>query len=270
MIIGVTGANGQLGRELIEQGCIRLNGRLISEQLRYDIKVRSPDAIINCAAMTDVDGCETQMSWALSVNAAGVDWLSWVYSGYLIQVSTDYIFDGVSGPYGVRDAPNPLSVYGLSKLGGELAIKSHKSDWLIVRTTILFSDTDNNFVSAIVKQLRTGEPVKLYNPYLSGTPTYVPALAAEMIRIIKEGYTGVAHIAGNQCMTRLDFARLIAVAFGYNPDLIIPNEGPVNGAIRPPKAGLICDHSGYGKINSHDITDGLEELENKEVIAPIR
>ncbi|MHC4196270.1 MAG: sugar nucleotide-binding protein [Planctomycetota bacterium] len=154
-------------------------------------------------------------------------------------------------------------MYGWSKFGGELVTRRHRGPSLIIRTTILFSNANNNFVAKIVAQLAAGKSVTMYSPNLSGTPTYVPALATEILRMVYENYTGTAHIAGWKVITRLDFAKQIALAFDYNPDLIQPTADDPIGAPRPMKAGLFCDHSGYGSVMTHDFVDGLKELANK-------
>jgi dTDP-4-dehydrorhamnose reductase len=270
MKIAVTGPNGQLGRELVKQGALPLYGRLMSEEMTASIGCIKPDAIINCAASTDVDRCETNILQAAATNAAGVELLSYCFPGYLIQISTDYVFDGVSGPYGVRDAPNPINVYGWSKLGGELVTKRHRGPSLIVRTTILFSSAKNNFVAKVVKQLRAGGRVDLYNPDITGTPTYVPALAAEILRIVQAEYCGVAHVAGWPCVSRFEFAKQTVKAFGYDPEQIIParngDGSKADWATRPHQAGLICDHDGYQPINNHNYIDGLRELSKQKGI----
>ena len=273
MKIAVTGPNGQLGGELVKQGAIPLRGRLMSEEMTANIEAIKPDAIINCAAMTDVDGCEEETLLAAATNTAGVEYLSYRFPGYLIQISTDYVFDGHHGPYGVRDAPGPISIYGWSKLGGELVTRRHQGPWLIVRTTILFSSANNNFVAKIVKQLRGGGVVSMYTPDIMGTPTYVPALATEILRIVRAKYEGIAHIAGSPNVSRLVFAREIATAFGYDPGVIVPWNPeigdlniPFSGAPRPQRAGLICDHNGYLPVNGHNYRDGLIELSKQKGI----
>lgn len=267
MKIAVTGPGGQLGRELVGQGCIPLRGRLMSEKMIVNIENINPDAIINCAAMTDVDGCEKEPLMAAATNMAGVEYLSCVFSGYLIQISTDYIFDGQNGPYSVRDAPNPINVYGWSKLGGELIMRRHRGPSLIIRTTILFSSANNNFVAKIVQQLGRGAKINLYNPKIIGTPTYVPTLAAEILRIVQAEYEGVAHIAGSPGISRIEWAYQIASTFGYDPTMIVANYGEViGGAPRPQRAGLICDHDGCGPIIAHDHNEGLLELSKQKGI----
>ncbi|MHC4413491.1 MAG: sugar nucleotide-binding protein, partial [Planctomycetota bacterium] len=152
------------------------------------------------------------------------------------------------------------SIYGWSKWGGELVTRRHRGPSLIIRTTILFSNANNNFVAKIVQQLRQGKTINLYNPEITGTPTYVPALAAEILRIVRTEYEGVAHIAGNPSVNRLNFAREIADVFGYDSAAIVPNYDEVDGALRPQQAGLICDHDGYRHIDNHYYQWGLLEL----------
>lgn len=263
MKVAITGPDGQLGSELVRQGCIPLRGRFFSPHLASAIDAIKPDAIINTAAHTAVDRCEDRIAVASDVNMRGVSFLSNWFDGYLIQISTDYIFDGLSGPYSPNDPPNPLSIYGWSKLGGELIARRHKGPWLIIRTTVLFSGANNNFVAKVVKRLEQGEKVILYQPNLIGTPTYVPALGEEIIRLVKEEYTGVAHVAGRVHMTRLEFARLIACAFGFDPNDIEPVDtidASYQAAPRPYKAGLVSDHDGFRPVNSHSAADGLREL----------
>lgn len=270
MKIAVTGPSGQLGSELVRQGGIPLRGRLMSEEMTANIEAIKPDAIINCAAMTDVDGCEKEPLMAAATNMAGVEYLSYRFPGYLVQMSTDYVFDGKGGPYEVRDTPNPINIYGWSKLGGELIARQHRGPSLIIRTTILFSRANNNFVAKIVKQLRQGATINLYNPGLLGTPTYIPALAAETLRIVQEKYEGIAHVAGSPWASRIEFAHQIAEHFGCDPGLIVPINPPIGedtkGAPRPVCAGLICDHDGYRTIDGHNWLDGLEELSKQKGI----
>jgi len=269
MKIAVTGPRGQLGRELVKQGATPLPGFLMSEEMTANIERIKPDVIINCAAMTDVDACEKNPLMAAATNMAGVEYLSYRFSGYLVQISTDYIFNGKDGPYGVRDIPSPINIYGWSKLGGELITRRHRGPSLIIRTTILFSSANNNFVAKIVQQLRQGKKINLYNPEIVGTPTYVPALAAEILRVVRAEYRGIIHIAGSPGVSRLNFAYKIANTFGYDPVVITPKYELFNSAdsaLRPQLAGLICDHDGYRVINSHSYYDGLAELSKAKEI----
>lgn len=263
MKIAVTGPNGQLGSELVSQGwCIPLYGRLITAEFWEEYKIISPDVIINCAAKTGVDDCEGNIFETVDTNATYIGGILNSFQGYFVQISTDYVFDGKAGPYCPTDPPNPISIYGWSKLGGELVTRRHKGPWLIIRTTVLFSESENNFVAKIIRQLAQGKQVTLYQSGMTGTPTYVPALAEEILRIVEEGYTGVAHIAGRKTMSRLEFARLAAYTFGFDPDDIIPSDSITvpYPAPRPYRGGLICDHSERKPIRSHSAAQGLEEL----------
>ena len=121
-------------------------------------------------------------------------------------------------------------------------------------------------MAKIVKQLRRGGEINMYNPYIAGMPTYVPALAIEIMRIVQAEYRGLAHIAGNHCMSRIAFARRIAEAFGYDPAVIVPNYDSIDDTPRPILAGLVSDHDGYQPINSHDYHDGLLELSKQKGI----
>jgi dTDP-4-dehydrorhamnose reductase len=264
MKVAVTGPAGQLGSELVRQGYIPLKGRFFSPDMIEEIEQIAPDVIINCAAKTNVDSCEAELAAAIDVNTRAVRFLQSCFDGYLVQISTDYIFDGMAGPYTPTDPPNPLSIYGWSKLGGELITRQHKGLWLIIRTTVLFSEAENNFVAKMVRQLAQGKPVTLYQSGLRGTPTYVPKLAAEIIRMVNKQYTGVAHVAGSYQVDRAEFADAIVAAFGLDPSLIIPTDNKsLTSAPRPPIAGLISDHR-QGKIsypvNSHNPLYGLREL----------
>jgi dTDP-4-dehydrorhamnose reductase len=116
-------------------------------------------------------------------------------------------------------------------------------------------------VAKIARQLRQGEQIELHSPDIRGTPTYVPALAAEILRMVKNEYEGITHVAGGPCVSRLEFARQIASLFLFDPESILPVYGrPIASAPRPSLAGLVCDHDGYRPINGHGYKDGLLEL----------
>lgn len=117
--IAVTGRLGRLGSELVRRGCMPIQANILDWQaLRKELDDLNPDVVINCAAYTDVDGCENAPRKAAEVNTYGVYILAQAFTGKLIHISTDYIFDGRNGPYTEQDTPNPISIYGWSKLGG--------------------------------------------------------------------------------------------------------------------------------------------------------
>lgn len=258
MKIAVTGPHGRLGSELVRRGCLPLTSNILDFQsLRREIDRLSPDVIINCASFTDVDGCENAPRKAAEVNTCGVYILSQVFRGKIIQISTDYIFDGESGPYTEEEKPNPISVYGWSKLGGEIVLRN-RPDTLIVRTTVLFDQYSTNFATTVIKRLLSGENVTVPGA-LYGSPTYVPHLAEAILSAAS--LTGIINIAGNLMVSRLRFARMIARALGRGVTRVF--DGPVTGsAPRPSHAGLIVDKAKLLRLPIYDPLEGVREIIN--------
>lgn len=236
MKIAVTGYRGRLGSELVKNGCVGINARINDFfGLRKAIESISPDVIIHCAAMTNVDGCENSPKTAMETNFLGTCVLSDVFDGKIVYLSTDYIFDGRNGPYDEYDLPNPIGIYGMSKLAGELVIKKRSCD-LIIRTTILFDDKPGNFVTKIAELLKSGLEVHLPDR-LIGTPTYVPHLAQSILKAIENDYSGIINIVGNRLMSRYEIGVEIARMLNV-PEWKI-QRGAITGlALRPPNAGL--------------------------------
>jgi dTDP-4-dehydrorhamnose reductase len=260
-IIGVTGYKGRLGSELVRRGCVPLEADVTDfGELEEALLAASPDVVVHCAALTDVDACEHAPILAARVNAGGTYLLGQVFRGPIVYVSTDYIFDGRLGPYDERGTPNPLGIYGWSKLGGELALKARGNPAdLIVRTTILYDDRSPNFVTKVLAVLELGRQVAA--PWeLCGSPTYVPHLAEAILAAVEKGIGGVVNIAGSDVLSRYEFGRLIARRWGLNPELIVP--GPVNGsAPRPLRAGLRVDKALDLDLPVYSIVQGLEEMQ---------
>jgi dTDP-4-dehydrorhamnose reductase len=157
-----------------------------------------PDAIINCAAWTDVDGCERDRDRAFDAHAHGPENLaiaSKEINSVFVTISTDYVFDGTKkGFYTETDQPNPLSVYGMSKLEGErLALKANPAT-IIVRSGFIFGSGGSNFLSTILDRARRGEKIKAISDSY-GTPTYSRDLAARLREFAKLNHPGVFHVA---------------------------------------------------------------------------
>lgn len=256
MRIAVTGPRGRLGSELVRRGCMPLTSNITEWwHLRTEIDALNPDIIINCAAYTDVDGCENAPRHAAAVNTAGVYILTQAFTGKLIHISTDYIFDGQAGPYTEEATPNPISIYGWSKLGGELVLRD-RPDTLIVRTTVLFDQFSYNFVTSVIRRLLNGEQVVA--SILHGSPTYVPHLAEAILKATD--LSGVINIAGSCVMSRWEFARMIAAELGLD-DLV--KVGQVTGhAPRPLWAGLKVDKAQSLGLPIYDPLDGVKEVVN--------
>jgi dTDP-4-dehydrorhamnose reductase len=182
----------------------------------------SPDVIVNCAAYTKVDLAETEESAANAINGSAVELLASAANAagaLLIQVSTDFVFDGAKGaPYDVTDSTGPLSSYGRSKLLGEIAA-THAEKHLIVRTSWLFGVNGPNFVEAIRNQIRKGtDPLSVVADQ-RGRPTYTPHLARAITRLgFMAHHTdvarGIVHYADAEECSWFDFATAIAEETG--------------------------------------------------------
>lgn len=244
MIIGVTGPKGQLGQELVKQGCKPIDTDITDVRgLSKALDTLRPDIVINCAAKTKVDWCEYSILEAVRVNAWGVQNLATALTGFqglIVQLSTDYIFDGTLGPYSEDHPPSPINIYGWSKLGAEIYLNRFgKGQVMIARTTVLFSNSPKSFVGKILTKLARGKPFPVSDE-LMGSPTYVPWLAQDIIELAKRDYRGVINLAGCKVISRYQFAREVAKVWGYDLELILPSEAGRADSLarRPIYAGL--------------------------------
>jgi dTDP-4-dehydrorhamnose reductase len=189
----VTGAGGMVGRAVSDY--CRFNGDLVFSYDHQGLDISDPDsvmntlqrdhpeAVINCAAWTDVDGCEVNRDRAFAVNAAGPENLaqaSYEINAGLIIISTDYVFDGKKdGFYTQRDQPSPESVYGLAKLEGERRAQLAYARTIVVRTGFVFGPGGTNFLSTVIERARRGEKLKAIRDAY-GTPSYALDLARRL------------------------------------------------------------------------------------------
>lgn len=170
------------------------------EQVQTVISSESPDAVINCAAWTDVDGCESNPARAERVNAVGPENLARacreVNAGF-VTISTDYVFDGLKdGFYTQRDDPNPLSVYGRFKLEGERRAQIEYARTIVVRTGYIFGPGGRNFLSLVVERAKRGEKLKAIRDSW-GMPTYARDLAARLRELVELDLPGVFHVVNS-------------------------------------------------------------------------
>lgn len=207
----ITGSNGQLGLELIntlkDKYELILTNRLnlditnFSEAIEF-IKQRKPDIVINCAALTAVDLCETQEDRAYSSNALGPKNLaiaSSLIGAKLVQISTDYVFDGegtkdLNGktrPYIEEDKTNPQSAYGRTKLEGEKLVIENSSKYFIIRTAWLYGE-GKNFVRTMINLSKTNSEVRVVNDQI-GSPTSTEELSNMIKKIIETENYGIYH-----------------------------------------------------------------------------
>lgn len=221
MKIIVTGVKGQLGHDIVKQLGDRHDtvGIDIDElditdidAVRVFMKASRPDVVINCAAYTNVDACESNDALAYKINAAGPRNIAAACNDLgtrMVQVSTDFVFDGkAQKPYVEFDAVNPLSVYGKSKWAGEELVRQILPRHYIVRTAWLYGMNGNNFVKTMLKLAQTNKRLTVVDDQ-RGTPTYSVDLASEITRLIETDAYGVYHCTNEGDCTWNEFAREI-------------------------------------------------------------
>ena len=231
MNILVTGANGQLGCEMRRLGAVSPNNYIFTDVAELDItnadavmyvaKHYSIDAIVNCAAYTNVDKAESDEAMAELINATAVGNLARAMKevrGTLFHVSTDYVFGSEGNTPRTEDMPlNPLGVYGRTKLKGEEAILASGCKALIFRTAWLYSEFGNNFLKTMMRLTAEREQVNVVFDQV-GTPTYAGDLALAIFSIIEagvyEGNEGIYHFSNEGVCSWYDFAVEIAAVAG--------------------------------------------------------
>jgi len=225
----VTGADGQLGSELKAlTGRLNLPFRfLYTDAEQLDITDREQIAsyvndyqiqyVVNCAAYTAVDKAETDAEKAYAVNTTAVENIALVAKQYgvkVIHISTDFVFDGKSSvPYTEKMEANPLSVYGKSKLKGEEALQEHAGDWIILRTSWLYSEFGSNFVKTMMRVMNEREQLSIVADQ-RGTPTYAADLAEMILHLLQQAEEnewkgGVYHFSNRGETTWFGFAEEI-------------------------------------------------------------
>jgi len=222
----VVGNRGMLGsclcRVLLEAGQ-QVTGTDIDEfditdydESRREITKISPDIIINCAAYTDVDGCEKHQALAFSVNATGpknLGAVSSVLGTRIIHVSTDFVFDGKKRTaYLENDTTAPLSIYGKSKHRGEEALSMEAKDFLIVRTSWLYGREGGNFVKTMIRMADERDFLDVVDDQ-RGSPTYALDLARALHELSTMEHRGIVHFSNSGDCTWYEFAcRIMACA----------------------------------------------------------
>lgn len=234
MKILITGSKGQLGNELIniinsgtaEIGTVSekiKQAEIIAldveelditnlEMVKAVLHRENPHVVINCAAATNVDGCESNREMAFKINALGPRNLAMVseeIGAKLVQVSTDYVFSGVGDvPLTEYDATAPYSVYGKTKLAGENYVKEFSSKYFIVRTAWLYGYVGKNFVYTMMNFGKQKEEITVVNDQ-KGNPTHANDLAYHILKLVETEEYGVYHCTGEGECTWYDFAKLI-------------------------------------------------------------
>lgn len=225
-VILVTGKTGQVGRELVRS--LEPLGQVVAterseldltdvDSIRRAMRKYSPRIVVNAAAYTAVDKAESEPKLAMQVNAVGPGVLAEEAqraNALFVHYSTDYIFDGLLGrPYVESDAPNPLNVYGKTKLAGERAITALGGAYLILRTSWIYSDQPPNFVLTMLKLARERSEIAVVDDQV-GSPTWARSLAEATAELVKqEGRAreraGIYHLSALGYATRHEFAKRI-------------------------------------------------------------
>ncbi len=255
----ITGGSGLLGQRLAtvadknDEIVLSHNANPTKDTVRCDItnleevkKVinrEKPDAIIHCAAMTNVDLCEDEIEKAYSINGDGTGNIAKAaeeINAKVIYVSTDFVFDGKTGFYKEDDETNPLGIYAKSKYDGEVQLQEYSSNWAIARVSVLYGWHERqNFTTWVIDQLRQNNPINIVTDQIN-SPTLADNAGEAMFEIARQDKNGIFHTAGNDRISRYDFTELIAEAFDLNKDLINPTTSTefVQKAPRPQDSSL--------------------------------
>ena len=270
MKILITGSNGLLGQKIVKQ-CISKHIDFIAaskgenrnstcpnskyealditnyDQIKSVVVKHKPTHIINTAAVTNVDFCETNETLCQQVNVTAVSYLleiAQLYNCHLTHLSTDFVFDGQDGPYNEEAKVNPLSVYAKSKVNSEnLLINSKYANWSILRTIIVFGEGENLSRSNIVlwakSALEKGDPLTIVDDQFRA-PTWADDLAWACIQSAKQNATGIFHISGPETFSVFELVKKVAKFFNLNFNQVTPikSETLNQAALRPPKTGF--------------------------------
>jgi dTDP-4-dehydrorhamnose reductase len=291
MKILIIGASGVLGSRLYNDAIKKkwnVMGTYYSHECKslfyLDVRDRTsiekvfslfnPEIVVLAGGITEVDLCELKPKLAKDVNVKGV--LNIVkkikeYGSKLVYVSTDYIFDGENGPYKEDDKPNPINIYGRTKLEAENIIKSKLKDCLIVRTAQLYgvaersSAQNRSFIIKIIHNMQNNKKVYAADDLYS-TPTYSGLLSEMIIKLIEKDAKGIYHCAGAEFINRYDYVNKIADVFELDKALIqrVKLKDLKLKAKRPKKGGLKIDKL-KSEIDMHvaGIEEGLIELKGE-------
>ena len=239
MNILVTGANGQLGREMQRLSAVSPNNYTFTDVAELDVTdagaVRQAvaqtraEVIVNCAAYTNVERAEEDEAAADRLNRGAAENLARAAEANgatLIHVSTDYVFDGTAHtPYREDTAPSPLGAYGRTKLAGERAVMASGCRYLIFRTAWLYSEYGHNFLKTMLRLTSERDTLQVVFDQI-GTPTYAGDLALAIFSLIETGRyagnEGVYHFTDEGVCSWYDFAVEIAAAAGHDSCRIIP------------------------------------------------
>ena len=266
----VTGAAGMLGRDLtallsargadvtgLSRGDLNITD---ATAVRAAVRAGKPDVVVNCAAWTAVDGAESAEETALAVNGHGAAHLAAAcreIGAALVQVSTDYVFDGTaSAPYPEAHPPAPRTAYGRTKLAGEQAVLSAlPGSGYVVRTAWLYGAHGRNFVATMIARARAGAPVTVVDDQ-HGQPTWTADVARQIHALVtSDAPAGIYHATSSGHTTWHGLAREVFILAGADPALVspVPTRAHPRPAPRPAYSAL--GHDTWAKANIEPIGD---------------
>lgn len=288
MRVFIVGASGFIGSILFEFFSKKheTHGSFYSNPVRglihLDIKDKKavkeimtslrPDVIIHPAANPNVEYCEEHPEETWKINVEGSENLiesAQKIGAKFVFFSSDYIFDGKSGPYSEDDVPNPINEYGKQKLAVETLIKSSLENYIITRITVVYGweRKGKNYVMGIIRNLKNGKSMRI--PYDQvGSPTYANNMVQITMALIESCKKGVYHVAGSDLMDRYTFAKIVANIFELDQHLLIPvtTEELGQKARRPLNAGMkITKVKNEVPIHLIGAREGLEEMKKNQM-----
>lgn len=292
----VTGGNGLLGTKVIEQALARADLEIISTSrdtcqngylgqflfsqmditddraVQCVLAGHRPEVVIHTAAMTNVDGCETDREGAWAINVEGTANVARAcreIGARLVHLSTEYVYDGTAGPYRETDPVNPLGWYARTKWESEERVREYCADYAIGRTTIIVGQAPHvrpNFVLWLVNHLRGGNRANIVTDQI-GSPTLAENLAEMVLALATSSTQGVYHTAGDTVIGRFEYALLIAEIFGLDASLLTPitTAELQQPAPRPLKAGLLMDKfkAAFPEIHVLTAREGVEAIRSQ-------
>ena len=229
----VTGADGMLGRDLCP--ILTKNGYAVVKTDIHNMDItnlnsiesvfaeENPDIVIHCAAYTNVDKAETDITNAKLINSTGTENIAKMcekYNATLIYISTDYVFDGTKNtPYLPSDKPNPINNYGLTKLWGEQAVQTYCSKYYITRTSWLYGIYGKNFIETMLS-LADKQELKVVDDQ-TGCPTWTIELINGILKLLKTNSTyGIYHVCGSNFATWYVLAKKIFALYNLEVNLV--------------------------------------------------
>lgn len=262
MVIAVIGASSFLGKKItntFKQGGYSIIGTYSSQRKSFDLTSDNfvqldlkhitsaiatltkidPNIIIHTAAMTNVNLCEVNQEEALQVNTTSVAHLAnWCRTRKckFVYISSDYVFDGSSGPYLERNTPSPINYYGLTKFLAEELIKNLIEDFIIIRPTILYGYNDwedkLTFPVEVINQLMAKKRIRVDNCRIK-YPLLIDDVANGILKLIDLNSKGFFHFCNREPLTRYEWARIVAEVFELSDDLILG--APLDEKTMPPR-----------------------------------